>query len=490
MATVVRPLLLTLLLSLAGALSAQPSASVADAEEALRADLASIVADAPGRDARYGVLVVSLDRGDTLFALRPAEPLVPASNAKLFSTAAALHYLGPRFRWRTWLLADGPVRGGVLEGDLVLAGTGDPTLAGRLLPSADSLLEALADTLLARGVRSVRGDVVGDASFLDQQWIAPGWQPDDLDRWYGAPSDALLVDEALATLRIGPRSAEPVRPMPGLALERRSGPSGAPLHFGRAGGRLAVEGRTGATVTRTVPVADPANHAAARLLGVLRARGIEVAGRARTEQDPAASALRFHRLHASSADDGPRVLAVHLSPPLSEVIRQTNHLSHNLFADLLLKTVGRVAEGEGSWEAGARAALRLVEESGADEGARLLDGSGLSRDDRLAPRALVALLARMADGPHADVFAASLPAAADTTLAGSLRHRMAGTAAAGRLRAKTGTLRGVSSLSGYVLTADGERLAFSIVGNGLRRAGDGKRIEDRIGARLAEFRRE
>ncbi|MBD0320180.1 MAG: D-alanyl-D-alanine carboxypeptidase, partial [Gemmatimonadetes bacterium] len=159
-----------------------------------------------GRDLRdlvrgpgtHAVLVVSLDRGDTLFSWNADARLTPASNLKLFSTAAALHYLGPEFRWSTYLLSGGDLRGGVLAGDLVLFGTGDPTLGSGRFPGTARALDALADSLRALGVREVAGSVVADGSFFDPRLRGEGWTREDLVSWYGAPVSALVTGENLA----------------------------------------------------------------------------------------------------------------------------------------------------------------------------------------------------------------------------------------------------------------------------------------------------
>jgi D-alanyl-D-alanine carboxypeptidase/D-alanyl-D-alanine-endopeptidase (penicillin-binding protein 4) len=405
-----------------------PGAAPAEAPAAyaLRQDLASVLARASADGGRRALLVVSLDRGDTLFSQRADEPLAPASNLKLYTTAAALSYLGPDFRWSTYLVAQGEVREGVLLGDLVLYGTGDPTLSRRMTEGAPRVLAALADSLRMLGVRRVQGDVVGDGSYFGGQGVGEGWNPDDLRAWYAAPTGALNADENVA------------------------------------GGR----GR---------PFADPAAHAAALLREALGSRGISVGGRVRTRFDAA----------PSPGAEG-RIVAVHLSPPLAQVAEVTNHVSHNLFADAMMRTVGRAAGGDGSFPAGAAAVRRLLAEAGADTSVvRMFDGSGLSRMDRVTARSTVNLLAWMARGPLADVYAASLPGAAEP---GGLK-RMYDSPAAGKLRAKTGTIHGVSSLSGYVTAAGGERLAFSIIANGVPDVHRAKRVEDEIGERLAAFRR-
>lgn len=471
-----------------------------DAEVArLARDIHGILRE-PGWDrARFGVLVVSLDRGDTLFSLNPDLPLAPASNLKLYSTAAALYYLGPDFRYSTYLLADGPVENGVLQGDLVLYGTGDPAMSGRLLPGSTTALQALADTLASRGVREVTGDLVGDGSYFDSQWIGDGWKDADRMSWYAAPIGALGVAENMVTLRVTPGAAgaparvstsPETRELAVVNQVRTVAGSGASVQFAHGDQTIVVTGRIGrghAGVVRGLPVTDPANYAAAVLRDLLANRGIAVRGRVREVEDPTGSRVGLARPSAGGAEP-PRVLAVHLSPPLSELITVTNHLSHNLFADALLKTVGRVALGEGTFAGGARAVQYFLEcETGADTARfRVVDGSGLSRFNRTTARNTIQLLDFMARSAEEEAFRLSLPEAGDPR---GLRRRMQATAAAGNLRAKTGTIQHVSSLSGYVRAADGERLAFSIIANDIPSPARGKRIEDAIGARLASFRR-
>lgn len=515
--TLLMRLLATLLpvVSLAGALGGQslsstatsasappPSASRAPAVSAevarLRSELEEVIRSAGWREATHGVVVVSLDRGDTLFSLNPDLPLSPASNMKLYSTAAALYYLGPDFRFSTYLLGDGPVRDGVLEGDLILYGTGDPAISGRLLESSRSAFRAMADSLAAMGVREVRGDLVGDGSYFDSAWVGAGWEDDDRMAWYAAPVGALSFAENMVSVRVlpgAPGEAARIRTAPeteGLALSNqvRTVSSGATrIRFEHGPEGVVVSGqirRGHPGVARSLPVVDPGNFAAAALRATLEEKGIRVAGRVRTVTRPGSSRVSLASASPAS-DDAPRVLAIHLSPPLSEIAEVTNHVSHNLFAEALLKTVGRVVFGEGTFEAGARAVQYFLEceTSVHPEAVQVVDGSGLSRGNRASARATVHLLDYMTRSGSGEVYLSSLPEA------GSARglRRMHQTAAAGNLRAKTGTIQHVSSLSGYVDSADGERLAFSIIANGVPSTWRAKRIEDAIGARIARFQR-
>lgn len=475
--------------------------------EQLRADLNQLIRGAQRAGSKLSVLVVSLDRGDTLFSLNPDLPVAPASNMKLFTTAAALYYLGPDFRYSTYVLGDGDVRDGVLQGDVILYGTGDPAISSRMLSRALLPLQALADSLKMLGIRQINGDVVGDGSYFDDRWIAEGWKEEYRLDSYSAPIGALSLAENIVSIRVQPGSSvgDPARitttpGTEGMAIQNRvrtvsSGSSSVRFSYDPEG--LLLEGqltRNHPGVARTVTVVDPANFAAASFRKVLESAGIAVTGGVRTVRSAADSPVgRGTRSGGAEADrPPPRVLGTHLSPTLGEVVTVTNHVSQNLFAEAMFKTVGRVALGEGSFAAGSRAVQYFLEcEKPIDfSNIRIVDGSGLSPLDRVTARLMIHLLDLMRRTDVWETFHASLPEAASPNGgAHSLRNRMGGTPAAMNLRAKTGTISNVSSLSGYVEAADGEMLAFSIFGNDLPSTAQSKRMEDAIGSRLARFTR-
>jgi len=471
------------------------------AVRSLQADLREIIARPGWREARWGVMAVSLDRGDTLFAVNPDLPMIPASTLKLFTTAAALYYLGPDFRFSTYALANGPISEGAVDGDLILYGTGDPGISRRTIGASQNAVALLADSIAALGIREVRGDVVGDASYFDDVRLASGWNADDLLSWYSAPVSALSFDENVVSVTVGPGevggpaeiTTDPETRGFAIRNDVRTIQSGrTAVRFERRGNELRAAGQIASGysgVTRTVTVGDPANYAAAALAAALEERGIVVRGGVRTVHDPERSVITMDARTArrGPVNDTPRVLATHLSPPLSEIVRATNNISHNLFAESLLKTVGRVGLGDGSYEAGVRALQYFLEcEAGVDPSwLGNLDGSGLSRLNRVTARAAIHLLDYMPRDAHWDTYWESLTEAATHRRL----NRMGGTPAAGNLRAKTGTIRAVSGLTGYVTAANGERLAFSIVANDAPSTWMAKRVEDAIGARLAAFDR-
>ena len=466
----------------------------------LREDLDRILRRANLLNERASVLVFSLDGGDTLFAHNADRPLAPASNLKLFTSAAGLFYLGPDFRYNTYLLANGPVRNGVLEGDLVLYGTGDPTLSERFGPD---VMAAFADTLVAMGIEEVRGAIIGDASFFEGSGLGDGWQTSYSNAVYAAPASALSYSENIAVLEVRPGLSAG---SPALAALLPGGEGIAirnevrTIASGRSSVRVTREGYAGPIVVRgqisrrtsrirwSVPVAEPARFAAAALKAALVERAVIATGEVRAISDRSESPISGRSLFAPALGSGSRirVLAIHTSPRLLEVLEVVNKRSNNFMAEQVLRTVGRVARGRGSVDGGADAVGHFAGEVGiAPASFEVHDGSGLSALNRTSARSVVALLSYVAESSLWTPFWYTLPEAG----APDGLRRMIGTAAEGRLRAKTGTINQVSALSGYVRSAGGERLAFSILNNRTGSAWAAKRVEDEIGARLARFER-
>lgn len=491
---------------LAGPGASDPSPALRDATDDLREEIERILRQTGWSRAGWSVLAVSLDRGDTLVAFDAASARIPASNVKLFTSAAALYYLGPDYHFSTYLLTDGIVEDGVLRGDLILYGTGDPTLSDRFHRGKTAVFERFADELVLLGIRRVEGAVIGDASYFTGPEVAPTWSDRYFEDWYAAPACALSFNENVVSLRLRPGSSAGAPPRVAIIpdgglvpIENRArtvaSPRGARLAVDRPdpaspiliSGRISV-GHGG--VWRGVTVPDPALFAASVLQSVLLERGIEVGGPARSVHDPLDSRVTATTFFAPGLVDAGRirVLSVYRSPPLAEILSVVNKRSHNLYAELILKTMGRVVAGEGSFATGARVVRDfLTGVAGVPaEQLEIQDGSGLSPTNRASALALVTVLRFLADSP--DLWApfwASLPEAGTSD---GLR-RMFRTAAAGNLRAKTGTIEHVSALSGYVRSGEGERIAFSILVNDVPSTWRAKRIEDAIAVRLASFRR-
>lgn len=477
--------------------------SVGPSEQALRAEIERLIANSGTSGSQWSVMVISLDRGDTLVAHAPDLPLLPASNMKLFTTAAALYYLGPQFRYSTFLLADGTIENGVLQGDLIVYGTGDPTFSDRfgqkLVP-----WNTFADTLAALGIREIRGNIVADASYFGGPGTAAGWEPDYMNASYAAPASALSFAENVATLHIKPGDIAGARPevrlIPGgegiaIVNEATTVQRGRSwIHAMRRSydGPVEVRGqiaRNSGGIIRAVVISDPPRWAAAVLRETLEKRGITVTGQVTAVETPEQSPLTGRMVYAPAFSSRPpvRVLAVHESPPLIDILEVVNKKSHNLLAEQTLRTVGRVALGNGTVEAGARAIQHLLatESKGTAPDVQIYDGSGLSVLNRVTTRSITHLLAFMFKSSMWNDYWLTLPEAG----ARDGLHRMGRSAAVGNLRAKTGTIDRVSALSGYVRAANGERLAFSIISNDVPSTWRAKRVEDAIGVRLSNFNR-
>jgi D-alanyl-D-alanine carboxypeptidase/D-alanyl-D-alanine-endopeptidase (penicillin-binding protein 4) len=440
----------------------------AAAGERLGARIDSVLARPELRRAHVGVEVVDAASGRVLYAREAERLFVPASNLKLVVTATAARLLGPGYGWRTTVYGTGPVVDGTLRGDLVLYGRGDPTFSARYGSSRTAGLEALADSLRARGIRRVAGAVVGDESWFDGEHVRGDWQSYDLLWWYAAPVGALAFNDNSVDFRIDPGplgqpariSWEPRSAYVRVENRTRTVPAGRPqtldLERGDGPGAIRAYGETPLDAgprTESFAVDDPARYAATVFREVLVARGITVdQPEVRVVSDPARSA-------AAAATP----LAERLSPPLPQVVAPILLRSQNWIAEQLLKTVAREVSGQGTWDAGLRLERDfLTREVGVDSTAfRLRDASGLSSENLITPHAFVQILGYVRRTPAQAMVRAGLPIAGR---AGSLQARLLDLS--GRVAAKTGSIGNVDSLSGFVTLEGGREVVFSIIVNG------------------------
>lgn len=437
-------------------------------ERRLAARIDSVLARPHLAQAAWGIEVREAGTGRVLYSRNAARPAVPASALKLVTAAAAAHHLGEDHRFRTTLHATGPVRDGVLEGDLVLYGRGDPNFSARFFDSPTAVFEAMADSLLARGIRRVAGGVVADQSWFDDEHVHGDWNAHDRLWWYAAPVGALGFNDNAVDVRVAPGAAagQPARvtaspASAAYAIENasRTAPRGAGHTFdlarGGGPGRIRAAGQLPlGTAPRTMyfAVDDGARWAGTVFRETLERKGIRF-GRAevRVESDPAASPAA-----------GAPVLAEWRSAPLESAVGPVLMRSQNWFAELLVKTLGREVRGEGSWAAGLAVERDfLTRVVGIDSAEFVLrDGSGLSSRNRISPRALVTLLEHVRTAPRQRVVREALPVSGRT---GSLERRLEDLP--GRVAAKTGYIRGVDALAGYLTLPDGREVVFAIVSN-------------------------
>ena len=455
------------------------------------------------RTAFWGIQILDLSTGKTLYELNPDHYFVPASNAKLFTTALALTRLGPDFTFQTRVLAPAaPDSSGRLRGPLRLYGGGDPNLSARAVPyrlgpvtgNPLAAIQDLADQLLARGVKFVDGDIVGDDTWYLWQPYATGWAIDDPQSDDGPPISALTLSDNALTLSVRPGAAagdpaalsfSPSSEFYRIENRVRTVPVGAErlIQFRR------IPGSRDAVLFGTIPlrdratdlnisVEDPALFAAQSLRTALQQRGVNVTGAATSEHLYPSDVADLAQASDPPAPTGVE-LARHTSAPLLEDLRIIAKVSQNLHAELALRAVGRARRNLGSFQAGMAEMKTFLAEAAIDPAAyNLFDGSGLSRLDLVTPGTVVKLLRYMFDSPNRENWISILPIGAQD---GTLSSRFGGTAAAGRVHAKTGSLSHVSALSGYIQRPDNSWVAFSILVNNYGGPGtDVRGVMDRI----------
>ncbi len=430
--------------------------------------------------AQWAINIVSPETGRVLYAHNAGKLTTPASNTKLYTAALALSTLGSQYRIRTSLYATAAPRAGSIDGDLILYGRGDPTLGNGTdtqTPTgwADDFAQALAD----RGVTRIRGAIVADDTFFTGPIIPPGWEARDLQLTYSAPPSALTVEDNSFTLDVGPQNGlcctvdtTPAKVGVDIVNLAQTDPSADARDLGiympPGSDQLYVYGamRPHAKDRHlNLSVPDPARMAGELLLEALARQGIRVDGGVRT--------LHWPRSDDAIGAPGTVEIAHVDSPPLAEIVRQTLKHSNNLYAQLLLLQTGHRFEQQGGACPGRRrpprttlgwgiCAMRgMIKRVGIDPRQVLIEeGSGLSHKDLVSPLATTTLLTWAAQQPFFAAYRNALPIAG---IDGTLEWRMRHTAARGNLRAKTGTLRYTYTLSGYVTTASGTPLVFSLM---------------------------
>jgi D-alanyl-D-alanine carboxypeptidase/D-alanyl-D-alanine-endopeptidase (penicillin-binding protein 4) len=448
----------------------------------LRNDLSSLISGRV-RGGQFGVMIVSLTRGDTLFAQNEGEMMQPASTMKLFSTAVALDRFGPDYTFSTDVLHDGKVGpDGTVQGNLYLRADGDPALSARFFKDPNLPMATLAKNVAAAGIKRVTGDLIYDESAFDGKRVPDGWKTTYLGAAYAARVSALSLNENLVWVVVSPAgkvaqvTLEPVTTsIPVRSNVRVVGGKGGRIAARRAAdGGIDVSGSIGSLsgpLRYSLVVDDPALFTAGALNAALQNAGVTVAGSVKAGRTPAGA------VKAASVN----------SPPLSQIVSEMNRESINIVAELLFRDAARAGApgGVSSAEAGL-AHLRdfLSKKVGADPQAiRVFDGSGLSTLDYMTPRTMIQLLSYAHRGPWSSAFHGSLPVAGQSEL---LRRRMRGSPAEGNLHAKTGTTDTVAGLGGYVTAKNGEIIAFSFLYNG-RDRGTAKQTMDAMGATLANF---
>lgn len=401
--------------------------------EALRWSIDSLVNQPKFAPATLGFLVVDPKTGDTLYSHNAGKLFVPASNQKILSGSVALAQLGADYRYRTTFVTHGKIANGVLDGDLIVIGRGDPTVSDRVKGSAMAFMQTVADSIAAKGIHHITGAVRPGGDAFPDSIYGYGWEWDDLRGESAAPVDELEFNEGMT-----------VRPA-------------------KVGGRDTVV---------AVATDSPTNTYLAALALGLNKRGVVIdhaVGGIDSLTAPADTIYSFY------------------SPPLREILKSFLKPSQNQTGEALIKTLGLEKTGVGIADSGAVVIRKQLVAWGVDSTSTVIyDGSGMSRHDLVTPEAIVKILI----GIQKDIaFMAFYDALPIVGVDGTVRTRMLGSAAVGNIHAKTGTLEFVRSLSGYVTTAVGEKLVFSMLSNHYPGSvSDINKLQDAIGILLANYR--
>jgi D-alanyl-D-alanine carboxypeptidase/D-alanyl-D-alanine-endopeptidase (penicillin-binding protein 4) len=433
-------------------------------------------------DEKTSVSIVAMPSGRTIYAYNTIKPLLAASVTKIITTAAALHYLSPEYRFKTKFLYTGQIRGSVLQGDLIIRAGGDPKLATK------DLWE-IATQIKASGIRKITGNLIVDAHFFDRYDRAPAWKTERSQRAYDAKLSALSLNYNSIAVHVQPREVgqklnvwlEPA--LPYMYIENtaktikrgrntisvsRSEPIDGQV-------KIQVKGKLPISVpTKTIyrNVNNPMRYASETFRALLRQVGVSINGQTKIVFTPSTG----------------KELSQHLSAPLSMILKELNTFSNNMMAEHIIKTIA--AErlgGAGSHVKGLRLVKEFLRQSRVNlQGVNLVDGSGLSRQNRMTTRAITDLLttmySRLDIGPD---FMSSLRVMGAY---GVLSKRLTKSPARGKVRAKTGSLKGVSTLAGYIENKTGQQFAFALFLNNNRCGYSGAdKVEDRIIAAIYQL---
>ncbi len=473
-----------LLLPVHGAVSApkpvaQAQATVAFCE--LGQQIERILADKALADATVGVKIIDTESGTSVFDRNGSRRMIVASNVKLFTAAAALDILGDEYQFRTGLYARGKKAGGTLQGDLVVKASGDPNLSGRFEPSITAIFEHWAAAVRQAGISKVDGDLLIDDTVFDREFVHPTWPREQRTRWYSAQVAGFSLNDNCIDIAVaaGAKAGAPavlsVQPatqyvslLNKIKTVKKDGRH--LIHFSRKlkTNTVTVSGsfRENAQPFRGhATVHNPSAFAGTVLREVFGRAGVVVTGRVVL----ADAAVDVENLSLLEQHTSPLILSLHVM----------NKRSQNFYAEQILKTIGHASNEQGSFATGTRAVREFLRKKARlSAGFEMADGSGLSRTSRFSAGDVVDLLHYMHRSAHAAAFKASLAIpGTDWTL----RKRLKDPACVQRVRAKTGTLNGVSALSGYATGSDGTQFVFSIVMNGYKGStAQMRQIQDRI----------
>jgi len=460
----------------------------------LREQIASLAADPNLFNAQIGIYIESLPSGEIIYQQNEHKLFIPASNMKVFTTATALLKFGSKFKYRTEIYNDGKIEQGVLRGNLIVKGRGDPTLAPRYYDGdVRKVFHAWVDSLQACGIQEIRGNLIGDESYFQGEPLGTGWQWDYEPFWYAAQISALTLNDNCIDVTVTPNDTIDRPPQISLmpptryvGIDNRARTILADsvqtlfLTRPRLQNMLQVENEIPVNKPpyhESISVENPALFFITVLAEVMTTRGITIQGSLITQKQP--DQIPYNTCQR---------IFTQYSPELSEIIKVTNKVSQNLYTEQLLLTLAAEYGKKATASEGAAVVLDQMTSIGIPETEFLMvDGSGLSRNNLITPYAISTLLRFMARHSNFGYFYESLPVAG---VDGTLKGRMQKTVAENRVHAKTGFVGRVRNLSGYAYSADDEPIIFSILVNNYTVPTSAiNLLQDRICVLLSNFKR-
>ena len=465
--------------------------SISDQDQ-LKERIAYLIEDPNLFNAQVGVYIESLKSGEIIFARNEHKLFISASNMKIYTTSVALLNFGPDFRYKTKIMTNANINNNALNGDLIIRGSGDPTITARFHDGdVRNLLRSWADSLSAVGISQINGDLVGDASYFQNPPLGSGWQWDDEPFWYSAQMNALSINDNCIDIVVKPGIKSGDKPIVHLEptktffeienLAVTTDPDSTNSLFitrPRSQNKLIIKNKIPLNyekLSEEISVEDPAQFFVHIFAEILAEKGIKILGDLITNYN--ADGIDY---------DSYKTVFTHSSPPLHEIIMVVNKRSQNLYAEQLLLTLAAEYGAISSADEGTKIVTDKLARMGIPESEfRMQDGSGLARKNLISPFSTALLLKYMASHRYADYFFDSLPIGG---VDGTLKYRMKGTSAIGKVHAKTGYVGYARNLSGYVETHNGEKFVFSILVNNYTVPTPAiNLLQDRICAALVEF---
>ncbi len=435
--------------------------------EDLSSRLFSLLYPSQLENALWGAALYDLEKQELLFSDNYQKSFMLASNQKLLTTAAALEILGPDFTYETSFYFDAEsVEDSLLIGDLYIRGSGDPSFTGRFHDDKDSmdLMNKLVENIFsAHNISGLRGNIIADVSYFSQRGVDRTWENEDLSYWYAVAPDTLNFNENIITYEITVNEHgginlyyEPDIDYLSFNLNVTTDSNNPTrIAYSRDDNKVVhIEGnvRSGESISRRVNVGNPADYFLYVFRTVAENQGIDLSGaELLIENDPEVDY------------DGLSLVYTHISPPMHKLVDLINKASHNMYADVVLKTLGKEVMNDGSFSSGGAVISELFDKMEIESfGMFVQDGSGLSRRNLVTPKLLTELFIVMQDSPHFEVWLSSLPQAGRD---GTLRSRFRDREITGKVLAKTGFINKVRALSGYILIDEKPRYSFVLICN-------------------------